>query len=305
LRIESPYLQSADALWLRGNLHTHTCRSDGMLSPQQAIRAYAGLGHDFLGLSDHNTPPALDGLDDCGMLLIPANEISGSCGHLLSLGFESATEPETHQQALIDTVASSGGMAVLCHPNWGTTFNHYAYETMEALSGYHAIEIYNGSIEEDPGSPYALDKWDRLLATGRRVWGMANDDAHSPGGQGRGMCVVRAAERTPAAVIQALMDGSFYASTGARIESIEVSGSRLLLRAPEAEAILVIGEAGRRLEVVTGGTLDFDARGVEGSVLRVEVFGSAGRRAWTQPFILKRLEPDPEGMRLAVEPSSA
>jgi hypothetical protein len=273
-------------VWLKGNLHTHTSRSDGELTPQETIRAYAELGYDFLGLSDHNTPPDLEGLDDRGMLLIPANEISGSCGHLLALGFTRSTEREAHQQTLIDAVVADGGMAALCHPSWGAAFDHYDYGILEELGGYHAIEIYNGSIEEDPGSPYALDKWDRLLASGRRVWGLATDDAHRRSGQGRGVCVVRAAERTPRAVLEALMAGSFYASTGATIESIEVRADRLSLRAPGADAILVIGEAGRRLELVDGDALDFDASGVKGPLFRVEVVGRAGRRAWTQPFVL-------------------
>jgi Carbohydrate family 9 binding domain-like len=286
LKIESPYLQSPDALWLRGNLHTHTTRSDGALSPQETIQAYSELGHDFLGLSDHNTPPDLEGLDPCGLLLIPANEISGNRGHLLALGFEPSTAGETHQQTLINTVTKAGGMAVLCHPSWGPAFNHYDYQTLEELSAYEGLEIYNGSIEEDPGSPYALDKWDRLLASGRRIWGLANDDAHRSSGQGRGTCVVRAAGRTPQAVLDALKNGSFYASTGAEIETIEVQGNRLSLHAPGAEAILVIGEAGRRLAVVAGDTLDFDATALTGSLFRVEVIGHGGQRAWTQAFRL-------------------
>ena len=37
----------------RGNLHTHSNRSDGALTPEQVIDAYKRAGYDFIELSDH------------------------------------------------------------------------------------------------------------------------------------------------------------------------------------------------------------------------------------------------------------
>ena len=37
----------------RGNLHTHSTRSDGLLAPEAVVNAYKGAGYDFLQLSDH------------------------------------------------------------------------------------------------------------------------------------------------------------------------------------------------------------------------------------------------------------
>src|SRR4051812_28632648 len=37
----------------RGNLHTHSNRSDGGLAPEQVIAAYKRAGYDFIELSDH------------------------------------------------------------------------------------------------------------------------------------------------------------------------------------------------------------------------------------------------------------
>jgi len=42
---------------LRGNLHTHTVLSDGVNTPKEMIDAYAGLGYDFLALTDHRFDP--------------------------------------------------------------------------------------------------------------------------------------------------------------------------------------------------------------------------------------------------------
>ena len=45
----------------RGNLHCHTTRSDGRLSPQEAAAVYQEQGYDFLAVTDHRTlsPQAL------------------------------------------------------------------------------------------------------------------------------------------------------------------------------------------------------------------------------------------------------
>ena len=37
----------------RGNLHTHSTLSDGVLSPEAVVEAYKGAGYDFMMLSDH------------------------------------------------------------------------------------------------------------------------------------------------------------------------------------------------------------------------------------------------------------
>src|SRR5215813_411342 len=37
----------------RGNLHTHSNRSDGALAPEAVVAAYRDRGYDFLALTDH------------------------------------------------------------------------------------------------------------------------------------------------------------------------------------------------------------------------------------------------------------
>jgi predicted metal-dependent phosphoesterase TrpH len=39
--------------WYRGNLHTHSNRSDGAAPPEQVVEEYRAAGYDFLVLSDH------------------------------------------------------------------------------------------------------------------------------------------------------------------------------------------------------------------------------------------------------------
>ena len=41
-------------LALRANLHTHSTLSDGRLTPEQVIEAYASKNYDVLAMTDHH-----------------------------------------------------------------------------------------------------------------------------------------------------------------------------------------------------------------------------------------------------------
>ena len=43
--------------FFKGNLHTHSMRSDGALEPEAVIAAYREHGYDFLALTDHFLAP--------------------------------------------------------------------------------------------------------------------------------------------------------------------------------------------------------------------------------------------------------
>ena len=77
------------------------------------------------------------------------------------------------------------------------------------------------------GAPGMEEVWDRLLAAGKRVYGIAVDDAHyfkrpwdplAPR-PGRGWVVVRAPRLDAAALLASLENGDFYASTGVELDS--------------------------------------------------------------------------------------
>ena len=288
--LDNPYASDDGArhVWVRGNLHTHTTRSDGKREPQAVVDAYAARGYQFLALSDHDTLADLGGLDSRGMALIPANEVSlGGC-HILHLGAHTRIEPDSDRQRVLDAISASGGLAVLNHPNWESDFDHLPFPTLLALKGYAGIEIFNGGCLDSPGSAFALDKWDRLLSSGRSAWGLANDDSHAVGDDGRGWNVVLVPEGgvTAERILEALRAGRFYASTGVTIASMQVQETELRILAPEAEALEAVGEHGARLAWCEGAELIFDAARVHGGYVRVQAYGRAGRAAWTQPFRL-------------------
>ena len=40
--------------WFKGNLHTHTARSDGDINLDGVVHWYASRGYDWLAITDHN-----------------------------------------------------------------------------------------------------------------------------------------------------------------------------------------------------------------------------------------------------------
>ncbi|HEX7008348.1 MAG TPA: CehA/McbA family metallohydrolase [Phycisphaeraceae bacterium] len=290
--LEHPYPDPDDAgHWLRGNLHTHTTRSDGKRDPQTVIDDYAARGYHFLMISDHDvlTAPAdYAAWDSRGMLLIPGNEISARGPHLLHVGASRRIDPFPQRQEALNAARNDpGSFLIAAHPNWQEAFDHTTIAQLREWTGYAGLEIYNGVISRLPGSPYATNKWDMLLAQGRRVWGYANDDSHRDVDVEQGWNVVWVAQRTAEAVVESLRTGRFYASTGVTIDRIEVRGSRIRVAASNAHRIAAMGAFGKRVAQVDAPELEVDAESFpDHRYIRFELWGVGERQAWTQPFFI-------------------
>ena len=288
-RLESPY-PGPSVPWLRGNLHTHTTNSDGKQDPQTVINEYAAMGYDFLMISDHDkiTDPAP--FDPKGMTLIPGNEISRKGPHLLHVGAAGLVEPDPDRQIVLDKIrGGAGGFAIMNHPNWTDNYNHCDYAVLEKLQGYAGIEIFNAVVLFLSGSECATDKWDRLLATGRTVWGFATDDSHDTGHRGIAWNMVQCASRKPEDIVAAMAAGQFYASTGVKVDEIKTEGLTVSVKAANAQSFRVCADAGRVLARFQGSDMQYsaipDMKGV--TYIRIECYGAGDAQAWLQPMRIK------------------
>ncbi|MCZ7646374.1 MAG: CehA/McbA family metallohydrolase [Planctomycetota bacterium] len=289
LTLESPYSNEESVSWMRGNLHAHSTESDGSRPPQEVIDDYAARGYDFMMLSDHDklTDPSV--LKGRGMVLIPGNEVSAQGPHLLHINAETQIPPNPDRQQVLEAIADAAGLAVLNHPNWQKHFNHCPQERLEALQGYVGIEIYNGVIRRLEGSPLATDRWDRLLSSGRKIWGFANDDSHRPEDVELAWNVVQCSNRTVAAVVDALKYGRFYASTGVTLERIAVHGRTIHIAAPNASRIVVSVDHGKRIAHADSTDLTFHVPDdAPYTYVRLECYGAGEAMAWTQPIYVKK-----------------
>jgi len=283
-----PYTPLAGARWLRGNLHTHTNRSDGLCTPQQVIDDYAARGYDFLAITDHDrvwTDDDCAALDAKGMTLIAGNEITDGGPHLLHIHPTRLIDPAGPREQVIQNAAADRGFVVVNHPNWQERFDHCPLPRLLAWTDYIGMEIYNGVIGRLDGSPYATNKWDMLLAAGRRIWGLANDDSHAPMDVGLGWNMVCAADRSAAAIVDALAAGRFYATTGVVIRHIEVDGLRVRLETKNAQRIVALRQTGTRFAVADAPHIEVQVP-EDAQYVRFECWGPAEQFAWTQPMFM-------------------
>ncbi len=279
--------------WLRGNLHSHTTVSDGSRPANEVIADYESRGYDYLAISDHDkfVNPE-DYRSSTKLILLPAVEVTARGPHILHIGATEVVEPDENRQNVVDAVAAQGGFTVLNHPNWQSHFNHCPQELMEKLQGYAGIEIYNGVIERLEGTPLATDRWDKLLAQGRRVWGFGTDDAHAPQDVALAWSVVQVDSRTPEAIIESLRTGRFYASTGVTVQNIGVQGNTISITTENAQRIRLISNSGVIEKTVESTKAEFHipediVYRPKSTHVRIECYGPGGRMAWTQPFFIE------------------
>ncbi len=285
-----------DGLWLKGNLHTHTTLSDGARTPQERVADYAAKGYDFLALTDHDrladlTPLAPNRLVLIrGIELVCANPTGGPGYHLVGLDLpESFRVPRSKQiQTVVDAILDAGGQAVLAHPYW-TGQN---IKDLEVVSGALAVEVFNTTCEVSIGKGTSAVHWDDLLARGRRLLGTAVDDTHHATRDSfQGWVVVRAAERSREAIMDALCHGRFYATCGPTIESVRLDGNRVTaVTSPVARINFICnGSSGRQVRGSDGSPITQAEHTLGGheSYVRVECTDQAGRSAWANPFFLR------------------
>jgi hypothetical protein len=291
VHVSHPYTD--DDTWLRGNVHTHTTESDGEFGVAEVIDEYESRGYDYLAVSDHDllVDPE-EYRDDTSLTLVPAVEVTAHGPHVVHVGASERVEPRADRQAVVDDVREQGGVAVPAHPNWQWDFDHWPQDDLADLSGYHGIEIYNGTVERHPGTALATDRWDQLLTDGREVWAFGTDDTHAAADVESAWTVVQVAENTPAAIVDALRSGRSYVSTGVAIEEVGVEGGEIRVRTADDVTARLVSDGGRVQRESEGTDHRFDVSGGlpigDGhTYVRVECLGRGVAGAWTQPFRLE------------------
>lgn len=290
------------AVWLKGNVHTHTLASDGDTAPAAVAQWYATHGYDFLIITDHD---AITRVDDPAILLIPGEEVTDRLQkkplHVNALGIEKVVKPQggaTVVEVLqhdIDAVREAGGIPLVNHPNFGWAFG--AAELKE-LKHAALLEIASGHpLINAGGPPSAEEMWDELLTGGAKWFAVAVDDAHhfqcpppsSAALGGQGWIVVRAEKAEAKQILAAIERGDFYASTGVELADYAVSSESMTvtIKVPAGSSAPhyrteFIGPNGRVLAATDANPATYAFRGGERYV-RARVTDSNGKHAWTQP----------------------
>jgi hypothetical protein len=297
----------------RGNLHTHSNLSDGLLSPKRVINSYRDAGYDFIMLSehfaDHFNWPMADTMAMrtnnfttlIGVELHAPKTAVGEFWHIIAAGlpleFEPCGKNETAPQ-LARRAADAGAFIGIAHPAWSLL----TMEDAHSIDVAHAVEIYNHgcAIECDRGEGWYL--LDQMLNDGKRLTGFATDDAHFHDHDRDafgGWVYVKADSLEPEDLLNALISGNYYSSQGPQIHSVSIDGSQLHLECSPVDVISVVGgtsrsviRSGRSISKTTLDLTQLDKSWlavVPSPWLRVTVADGSGKRAWTNPIWLDEL----------------
>ena len=301
--------QAPPKRWYKGNLHTHTLNSDGDSSPEVVAAWYKDHGYHFLVLSDHNklTDPAplnASLAESEKFLLLPGEEVTSSFekrpAHVNGYGVNELVKPEVGEnmastlQKNVDAIRAARGLPSVNHPNfrWAMTS-----ADLLAVKNLSLFEIYNGHPQvhnRGGGGAESLDTmWDTLLTSGRRIYGIAVDDAHvfkrtgkDVSGPGRGWVHVRSTKLASADIFAALEAGDFYSSTGVVLEDVQSSAKELRVTIAQTGdnrySTDFLGAGGVLLSVQHGLTAAYTYKGDE-QYVRAVIHSSNGDDAWTQP----------------------
>ncbi len=297
---------TATGKFYRGNLHTHSTRSDGVLDPQEVCRRYHAEGYDFVVLTDHFVGrydyPITDTSNyrNDGFTTVLGAELhagtmrNGLIWHLLAVGLPADFDPpDVPDFKSIDGTESgvdiarrardAGAFVAIAHPHWSRMTEADAL----SITAAHAVEIYNHGCAIDNDRGESLMVLDHLLSQDRHMNLIATDDAHfsTPDHFG-GWVMVKAVENTPEALLAALKAGEYFSSEGPQIHDIRIVDDGIQVDCSSCVTIIVQGNGTGTATLhgmsMTTGHLSRDSL-TDSQWLRVTVVDRAGKRAWSNP----------------------
>ena len=291
----------------RGNLHTHSTRSDGVLDPAEVCRRYKAEGYDFIALTDHFIGlydyPITDttGFRDANFTTILGAELhsgameNGELWHILAVGLPAdfayadvpdfyATSDQESGPVLAARARAAGAFVAVAHPEWSGLTTADA----RSIEAAHAIEVYNHGCATGCDRPHGFYTLDQLLTEGRKLMLCATDDAHfSEPDHFGGWVMVKAEENTPEALLAALKAGHHYSSTGPDLWGIEWHDDAVIIDSSAVRSVVVQGQGSAAVAVhgqsMTRTRVKLD-RFQDSKWLRVTVTDAAGQRAWSNPY---------------------
>ncbi len=300
--------------WYKGNLHTHSCWSDGDEYPEMIMDWYKSHDYDFVALSDHNilaegekwikvtksklyedafqnylnkygedwVKYRVDSgrthvllktyaeykplFEDENFLIIQSEEITDRFGdkpiHINATNVKELIPPQGGQsvadvlQRNIDAVLkqrNETGTLMFPHINHPNFYFAVSAQDIIALKGERFFEVYNGHpMVHNYGDSIHIgteQMWDEInIAYANRnqplLLGLATDDSHNYhqfgsaySNAGRGWVMVYAESLTPESLIQALEAGSFYASSGVKLDEASFKDNNLRIKVASEDGV--------------------------------------------------------------------
>ncbi|WP_249778050.1 CehA/McbA family metallohydrolase [Phenylobacterium glaciei] len=296
--------------WFRGDLHMHTSHSDGSCLSRKGVRvpcpvfktleAAAARGLDFIAVTDHNATSQNEALRELApyfddLLLIPGREITTFYGHANVFGptsfldFQLGSPRAPNLATLLEEVEKAGGLISLNHPGqpsgeicmgcgWVAKPTDFSrIQAIEAVNG-GSLALPKGAESVISGIPF----WEARLNEGLRITAIGGSDNHDAGldpskagAIGRPTTVVRAADLSQTAILEAIRLGHVF---------IDIGGGRDRLLEVTASLGGRTAEMGDLLSAASGEKvlLQVHVVGMEGGAVQIKGDGLSLLSTWKQ-----------------------
>ncbi len=199
-------------------------------------------------------------------------------------------------QRFIACAKEAGFLVTYNHPVWSME----EPESILNYDGFFSLEIFNTGSQLISGQEHNLPLYERLLRHGKFPFVHGADDNHNKKPFGDLLCdsfgawtMILAEELSYPAVIEALEQGRFYASTGPAITELRIEGSHVHLECSPAQRVVMNMSPKRCLNVYNPDgspitSADFDIPNFTPYVY-FDVMDARGHEAVTHAFTREQL----------------
>lgn len=133
--------------------HIHSKYSKDSIMPLEDIIKYARIENlKAVAISDHDEIKAIEAIKNVeheGIIVIPAEEVSSSEGHIVALGITDYIKPLQTPQETIDAIHDNAGIAIAAHPycfyrsGVGSMVTELDIDAIETLNSRFILGISN------------------------------------------------------------------------------------------------------------------------------------------------------------------
>ncbi len=276
----------------KAGFHCHTVNSDGGLDVADTLERYNEEGYDCVAITDHRQVTLPSGPPHENFLILAGTE-NGGDPDILGVGVEKSVDVDLPLPERARLLAEQGGFTIAAHPTYCGVLPH----TYTQCAGLMSMEIYNAYCDEAYTNGYATELWDMVLGLGKRLWGVAGDDAHlNPAKRyysdaGKGYVEIWAEELTRQAVLRALKQGVFFSTQGPVFKKIEVAENSINIECSPVEEVRwrTFGKVGYVDYKSAGAKLTASSLPswyVPSIFVRIELIDAEGKKAWSNPIFV-------------------
>lgn len=294
--------------YLKGNLHTHTKKSDGYYDLNDVIKIYSDNNYDFLGITDHdvfckeqtNSDLVLLHGIECSCMYEGNDETKGAYAHFccfLPKKFEHKIQyykNVNELQECINNLSLNYPLIQFNHPLFSCLLDNEFLE----LNGYHLIEVYNHKdFCEETGILNAELLIRNFLKHKKQILITAGDDFHGPYNKNKidkcfaGYIMVNA-NKDEMSIIEAIRNGDFYASMGPEILDYRLDKGILKVKTSPVKNI-IFNTSGRKCKnIFNRDNSDINEGFYEikenDYFVWMKATDSNGKSAWSQPIYIEK-----------------